>query len=147
MKSPVQYLIADKSLGMSAGKLAAQVAHGAVRSAMHSGALDTDKWLKNGETKIVLEARDAGHLRNAQTYIESRGYKTFLVIDEGRTEVPPLSATVLAVELVDKADDHVKMTFETFKTYKPEPSTVQVLYPEPVSDKPKHWFYRRTFKV
>ena len=118
MKNPVMYILANKSLDMSAGKLAAQVAHAAVRSAMASGALDTDKWLKNGETKIVLEARDAEHLLLTREYLQARGFKTFLVIDEGRTEVPPLSATALGVELVDKAEENVKFTFETFKTYK-----------------------------
>ncbi len=117
----VQYLIANKALGMSPGKLSAQVAHGAVRSAMASGAIDTDKWLKTGETKIVLEARDEQHLRTAQEYIEKLGIKTFLVLDEGRTEIPPLSATVLASEVVDKSEEKVQQAFGTFKTYRVDP--------------------------
>lgn len=130
MNRPVQYLIANKALGMSPGKLAAQVAHAAVRSAMASGAIDVDKWLKNGETKIVLEARDAEHLLMAEHYINNRGFRTFRVIDEGRTEVPPLSATVLGVELVDKVDPYVQQTFETFRTYREEPKPVPIPYYE-----------------
>jgi PTH2 family peptidyl-tRNA hydrolase len=132
MKSPVMYLIANKGLGMSPGKLAAQVAHGAVRAFRFSDTISpstADYWLENGETKIVLEARDAEHLMLAREYIQKRGFRTFLVIDEGRTEVPALSATVLAVELVDKTDENVKSTFETFKTYKETPTTFNVVGP------------------
>lgn len=119
MKRPVQYLIANKGLGMSPGKLAAQVAHGAVRSALACDPALTSQWLAEGETKIVLEARDTEHLLLAERYIKNRGFNCYLVIDEGRTEIEPLSSTVLAVELVDKEDPYVQMTFETFKTYKP----------------------------
>lgn len=126
MKSPVMYLIANKGLEMSPGKLAAQVAHAAVRSALDLPEIAAAVWLESGETKIVLEARDTEHLLLSQKYIEARGFKTFLVIDEGRTEVPALSATVLGVELVDKAEDKVKATFETFKTYKPSLQLVDV---------------------
>ncbi len=113
----VQYIIANKGLGMSPGKLAAQVAHGAVRSAIGSDQTLVTKWLESGETKIVLEARDEQHLRTAQEYIEHRGIKTYGVIDEGRTEVPPMSCTVLASEIVEKTDESVQMAFSTFVTY------------------------------
>jgi PTH2 family peptidyl-tRNA hydrolase len=119
MEKPVMYILANQSLNMSHGKIAAQVAHAAVRSAVSD--LDyvrLHNWLDNGETKIVLAARDAEHMLTAETYINNRGYKTYTVIDEGRTEIPPLSKTAMAVQLVDKSDPHVQTTFETFKTYK-----------------------------
>jgi PTH2 family peptidyl-tRNA hydrolase len=125
MNRPVMYLIANKGLGMSAGKLAAQVAHAAVRATMFQTPSEVSEWFEKGETKIVLEARDAEHLILAQTYLDRAGFRSHLVIDEGHTEVPPLSATALGVELVDKADEQVKFTFETFKTYK-EPSVAEL---------------------
>lgn len=113
----IQYIIANKGLSMSPGKLAAQVAHGAVRGVDMTDDAVVNEWLATGETKIVLEARDEQHLRTAQEYIAERGITTYLVIDEGRTEVPPLSATVLATEVVEKEDPNVKMAFDTFVTY------------------------------
>lgn len=132
MKKPVMYLIANKGLKMSPGKLAAQVAHAAVRAAMESSLDGRDNWFKNGETKIVLQARDTEHLLLSQRYIEGHGIITHLVIDEGRTEVPPLSATVLGVELVDKSDENIQMVFETFSTYKEDKELIPVpiLYPD-----------------
>lgn len=105
---------------MSAGKVAAQASHAAVRAALSSerqNAGGVANWLKNGETKIVLEARDHEHLATAQRYIENRSFGTHLIIDEGRTEIAPLSVTALGVELLDKADPYVQATFETFSLY------------------------------
>jgi PTH2 family peptidyl-tRNA hydrolase len=130
MANPVMYLIANKGLGMSSGKLAAQVAHAAVRAYVLSIPIHFEEderplvsqWLDNGETKIVLEARDTEHLLSVREYVQSRGYRTHLVIDEGRTEIAPHTPTVLGVEIVDKDDDNVKFTFSALKTYKdPKP--------------------------
>jgi PTH2 family peptidyl-tRNA hydrolase len=132
MSNLVMYLVANKGLGMSGGKLAAQAAHAAVRAALLS--LDCDngnpkratEWLDQGETKIVLEARDTEHLLSVREYIERAGFKTHLVIDEGRTEVPSHSPTVLGVEVLDKDDEKVKFTFSSFKLYKdPKPDPPQ----------------------
>jgi PTH2 family peptidyl-tRNA hydrolase len=130
MSKPVMYLIANKGLGMSSGKLAAQVAHAAVRAYTLSIPIHFEEddvplvsqWLDMGETKIVLEARDTEHLLVAQKYIEDRGICTHLIIDEGRTEIAPHTPTVLGVQVVDKEDENVKFTFSDFKTYKdPKP--------------------------
>lgn len=125
------YIIANKGLGMSPGKLAAQVAHAAVRSALDGDVENPSRvgeWLRNGEAKIVLEARDTEHLLLAERYInEQRGIKTFLVIDEGRTEIAPHSATALASEIVDKDDEAIRFTFGDFRTYR-----VSKDHPDPI---------------
>jgi PTH2 family peptidyl-tRNA hydrolase len=122
------YLIANKGLGMSAGKLSAQVAHAAVRAAWMNRNTDVvEEWFSKGETKIVLEARDTQHLWIAQNYIARyAGIESYMVIDEGRTEVPALSATVLGCQIVDKTDERVQFAFETFSTYRdPKPEVVE----------------------
>lgn len=124
MSKPVMYLIASKEPRLSPGKLAAQVSHAAVRAYIDSEQEIAAEWLDNGETKIVLEARDTAHLLSAREYIKSRGLLTSLVIDEGRTEIDPHTPTVIGVVIVDKDDPDVKFTFESFKTYrekKPDP--------------------------
>lgn len=121
MQKPVMYILANKGLGMSPGKLAAQVAHAAVRAVWigkDSGTGPINEWLSKGETKVVLEARDTEHLLNAERYLRDKGFNTYLVVDEGRTEIQPHTPTCFAVGPVDKLDPVVVSSFEDFKTYR-----------------------------
>lgn len=143
MKNPVMYIVANKGAGMSPGKLAAQVAHAAVKAyeleniESPNGYDKVQAWNESGHTKIVLEARDAEHLLASERYLNERGIRTVLIIDEGRTEVPPLTPTALGIELLDKADPDVVFSMSTFKTYKEEPPpTSTVIHGR------KHWWSR-----
>ncbi len=113
------YIFINRGLGMSAGKIAAQASHAAVEAYRISDAHMVNAWYEGGHyTKLVMQADDAEQLSTIQEYIEARGFKTSLIIDEGRTEISPFSKTALGVEIVDKADDHVLATFSEFKTFK-----------------------------
>ena len=118
-KDPVMYLFVNKKLGMSPGKLAAQVAHAACLAQRGSSDELIDAWYEYGfYTKLVMEARDEMHLTNIQKYLSDREIKSFLVIDEGRTEIPKHSVTTLGVEVVDK--NVLGPIFAEFKLYSPE---------------------------
>lgn len=104
----VQYLIVNRDLTMSPGKLAAQSAHGTTltmlpfltaslaggRTAVPAPA-DADaialfqEWVDTGYTKIVLRAKETQLLE-----LERQGYAA--VRDHGHTEVPINSLTVVA---------------------------------------------------
>jgi peptidyl-tRNA hydrolase len=118
------YLFLNRGLGMSTGKSCAQVAHAACEAQRISEPKLTDAWNSGGHyTKLVMLAEDAEQLTTYREYIEARGFKTALIIDEGRTEIKPFSKTALGVEIVDKDDQHVADSFGSFKTYqesKPE---------------------------
>jgi PTH2 family peptidyl-tRNA hydrolase len=129
---PAMYLFANRDLGMSPGKLAAQVAHAAVEAYRLSDSLDRgigdhqrkhalrDAWYNGGHyTKLVMLAEDTEQLHHIKHYIEERGYQTKLIVDEGRTEIESFSATALGVEVVDRDDEHTAATFGEFQTYKP----------------------------
>lgn len=111
---------------MSAGKVAAQAAHAAVeayrlslKNGEHTNVVN--QWYKGGHyTKLVMAARDTEHLRSIKDYIEARGFKTSLIIDEGHTEIPAITPTALGVEVVDKDDPHTAATFESFELLKQE---------------------------
>lgn len=119
MSKPVMYIFANRGLGMSAGKIAAQVAHGAVRAYELSDKKLIADWNLGGHyTKLVMLARNNDHIRNIQKYVEDRGYKTALIIDEGLTEIEPHQPTALGVEIVDKEDENVLATFSTFQLYR-----------------------------
>lgn len=115
---PVMYLFLNRGLGMSTGKASAQVAHAAVEAYRISDPKMVNAWyLGKHYTKLVLLAEDAEQLTTFREYIEGRGFKTSLIIDEGRTEIKAFSKTALGVEIVDKADQHVIDTFGEFKIY------------------------------
>lgn len=113
------YLFANRDLKMSSGKLAAQVAHAAVEAYRISDPEIIKRWMVGGHyMKLVMLAEDTEHLKNIKHYVEERGFKTKLIVDEGRTEVAPFSATALGVEIVDRDDLHTAATFGDFRTYK-----------------------------
>lgn len=122
MKRPAMYIFLNKELGMSTGKAAAQAAHAAVLAYEGSNWYTpelVDKWNLGGHyTKLVMEAKNEARLRMTQKYLEDRGFKTHLVIDEGLTEIDPHQATALGVEIVDRNDPHVSATFSTFDLYR-----------------------------
>lgn len=128
------YLFANKGLGMSPGKMAAQVAHAAVRAYEETESHLRSPWLTSGETKLVLEARDEAHLRNIKDYLFEHGIDTVTIIDEGRTETPPLSITALGVPVLDK--EAVKFAFSSFKLYKED---------KPVERPPVPSWWRKQF--
>lgn len=114
---PVMYVFMNAELGMSKGKFGAQSGHAAVRAYIASDPKLREQWLDLGETKLVMIAQDAAQLDTYERYINDKGFRTALIIDEGRTEIPAHTKTALGVEIVDKADPHVLATFESFKLY------------------------------
>lgn len=101
----VMYLIVRVSLGMSPGKMAAQVAH-AVETIFcdyaqdkHSGrtaeesarVLATTEWRRTDRTKVVLAAKD-NEFERAKTIPGA-----VVVVDMGRTEVAPNTETVIGL--------------------------------------------------
>lgn len=130
--NPVQYLIADHTLDMSPGKLAAQVAHASVEGLRLNARTEwgnpwdasiVNRWYQGGHyAKIVLQADD---LTVAKSYLADRGFESVLIIDEGRTEFGGgLTPTVLGCPVVDKDQPHVRETFGAFKLYSGKPKIV-----------------------
>lgn len=117
---PVMYIFANSSLGMSPGKLAAQVAHAAVEAYRLTPAEMAKEWYKGGHyTKLVMDGGDEQSLQTIHQYLQRRDFKLQLIIDEGRTEIKPFTLTAIGVEIVDKDDEHTAMTFASFRTLKP----------------------------
>lgn len=84
----VQYYVVNKDLGMSCGKIAAQVAHGALivaQSEANTGGI-WDQWYANDQRKVVLGGKEKDLLR----LLEKGAY---YVRDNGHTEVPAGSLT------------------------------------------------------
>lgn len=115
---PAMYIFVNKGARMSTGKAVAQGAHAAVEAFRISKPQLVHEWYLGGHyTKLVMEADSEEQLRTIQHYLEERDFRTKLIIDEGHTEVTPLTVTALGVEVVDKDNEHVAATFSTFKLY------------------------------
>ncbi|WP_245308328.1 aminoacyl-tRNA hydrolase [Halalkalibacter urbisdiaboli] len=110
MNGYVQYYIVNEDLQMSAGKVAAQVAHAATQAVLfyHKNAGFHD-WLQTGQTKIVLKAK--------QKELEALLEHDFVSIrDAGKTEIAAGSLTVVCLPPMKKED--AKSLTSTFRLYK-----------------------------
>lgn len=147
---PARYIFLNRGLKMSSGKCAAQAAH-AETLAMHDmhSALHKvqelapevkgwllrqeelyDKWYWDGHyAKYVMKANDSVQMHTIERYLIDRGFRTYMVIDEGHTEETWMVPTALAIELIDKDDERTGEVFSNFRMYrdpKPEPSVTRV---------------------
>lgn len=99
-----QVIVARADLGMSPGKLAAQVAHAAVSAADRVPEHVFHDWQKDGSTKVVLEVWDEQSLIELYKMAVAAYLPTVLIADEGRTEVRPGSITALGIGPAPDAD-------------------------------------------
>lgn len=114
-----QVIILRRDLNMTTGKCVAQGAHASLlaykKAEKYSGLVE--EWEKTGHTKIVLKVDSIGelydlHLRMRSDY-ELKNL-VVVVIDEGRTQLPPNTVTALAIgpyhdEVIDKYTAELKL--------------------------------------
>uniref|UniRef100_A0A1I7T1B2 peptidyl-tRNA hydrolase n=1 Tax=Caenorhabditis tropicalis TaxID=1561998 RepID=A0A1I7T1B2_9PELO len=111
-------LVANMSLKMGTGKLAAQVGHatlGVYRQAMNSeaGQNAVAAWTRHGQVKIVVKGQSTEQLMDLCKAAKDAGCFYYLVMDAGYTQIPPGSRTVLGifgtVEQVDSVTGGLKL--------------------------------------
>src|ERR1700722_13511842 len=116
----VAYVIVRSELGMSAGKVCAQVGHSIQylmenffkvllveqklhdKTCEHNHIEETSYWLKNGSTKIVLKASD----KQWDELKEAFGKECFIVRDAGLTEIKAGEETVMVLWPGQKSKAH-----------------------------------------
>jgi len=124
---------------MSPGKIAAQAAHAetlAVQDLWSAHARESEldiierEWLKTQQTlwskwfgeghyaKYIMVADDGAQLFTIKYYLEERGYRCYLVVDEGHTEGTYMVPTAMSIELIDKDDERSASIFGEFRLYK-----------------------------
>ncbi|MCS7131496.1 MAG: peptidyl-tRNA hydrolase Pth2 [Hadesarchaea archaeon] len=95
-----QVIVVRTDLNMSLGKLAVQVAHGAVAAAERARRERRewlDGWLAEGQKKVVVKVKGEGELSELYERARKLGLPCELIRDAGLTELPPNTMTVLAV--------------------------------------------------
>lgn len=112
-----QVIAVRTDLMMSKGKLAVQVAHGAVSSAERAKATspdDWESWFKEGQKKVVVKVQTADDLLELMRLASVNRLPNALIHDAGMTELEPGTMTVLGIgpaksELMDKVTGQLKL--------------------------------------
>jgi PTH2 family peptidyl-tRNA hydrolase len=93
------YFVVNSSLSMGKGKIASQVAHGAIQVfRRHPQTRTFRHWDSSHQAKVVLQAPRETLLELAQKYSSI----AHPIYDAGKTQVDPGSLTVLAFEVMEK---------------------------------------------
>jgi peptidyl-tRNA hydrolase, PTH2 family len=93
-------LVVRGELRLTAGKMAAQVAHAAVMLSERAKNREPDlleAWRQQGQKKIVLTVERLDDLERVDRAARARGLLTVWVDDAGLTEVPAGTRTVLGI--------------------------------------------------
>jgi len=111
----IQYIVVNKDLKMSAGKAMAQVAH----AIMHSAASKNFNNYLDAKQRTVIVLEGTGtQILNLFKYLILRDIGANYVIDEGINEIPTMSVTALATDVLDIEDKDTRYIFRGFKLYK-----------------------------
>jgi peptidyl-tRNA hydrolase len=136
------YFVINKSLGMSTGKMLAQFGHAVtglllknVKGSSGTSVLLENKkirenwtgWITSGQTKVVLEA-NAEEFKELAKILEEQGVYHIIIVDEGRTEVPENSETVIGIFPATK--EELAPYVGNLKLYKDEGQKAIVLLKE-----------------
>ena len=93
-------IVTRKDLDLSAGKLAAQVAHAAVACALETRKFNSkwfSKWQNEGGKKAVVKVDCEKDFYPLKDKAEKLGIVTNLVVDAGHTEILAGTKTVLGI--------------------------------------------------
>jgi len=89
----VMYIVVNSEIKVSPGKLAAQVAHSAVKASEEGRETECwEKWYCGSYTKIILKASEFEMKQLMEKYFE----RVVFTRDEGRTEIQKGTLTTLA---------------------------------------------------
>ncbi len=97
-----QVMVVRTDLGMSCGKLSAQVAHAAVSLyELATRNKKFKKWLKNwlaeGQKKVVVKVKRKEELLSLYDQAKRLNLPAVLIQDRGLTEIPPGTQTTLGI--------------------------------------------------
>jgi len=107
-----QVIVVRTDLGMSKGKLAAQVAHGAVSAAERARITKQEiwrSWLREGQKKIVVKVDSEDEILDLRRLAINHDLPQAVIHDAGMTELPPGTITVIGIG-PGKTEDLDKIT-------------------------------------
>ena len=100
----VIYIIVRKDLKMSKGKISAQCGHAVQDLVLNSPKNILKEYINNGNPKVILGASNLEELLSYQDECQDEKIPHVLIVDEGRTQIPENTPTVLGIGPVKKMD-------------------------------------------
>jgi PTH2 family peptidyl-tRNA hydrolase len=112
-----QVIAVRTDLDMSRGKMAVQVAHGAISSAEKARVSHQDEWkawLYEGQKKVAVKVASEEEIMELRRLAITHGLPFAIIRDAGMTELPPGTITVIGIgpakaEEVDKVTGDLKL--------------------------------------
>ena len=112
-----QVIAVRTDLGMSKGKLAAQVAHGAVTAAERARVTKQEiwrSWMREGQKKIIVKVMSEEEIHDLRRKAISLNLPQAIIQDAGMTELPPGTVTVIGIgpgksESIDEVTGDLKL--------------------------------------
>ncbi len=109
-----QCIVIREDLKLSSGKMAVQVAHGAILAMERAEKRIVRDWKEEGQRKIVLKAPSLQDVFRLRDEAERAGVASAIVIDAGLTEIPPGTVTALGLgpapaALLDRITGNLKL--------------------------------------
>lgn len=112
-----QVIVVRRDIGMGTGKIAAQVAHAAVMGAEKTRERKPEwfkTWFAGGQAKVVVKVSSMDELIGIRKLAESQSLPVVQVQDSGLTQIPPGTATCIAIgpapaDLIDKVTAGLKL--------------------------------------
>ncbi|MCC6003665.1 MAG: peptidyl-tRNA hydrolase Pth2 [Thermofilum sp.] len=112
-----QAIIIRKDLEMGKGKMVAQGCHAAVEAALEALKKDkrlVERWIEQGQKKIVLRVDSEEELLELYRKAQELGVTAVLVVDRGLTQLAPNTVTALGLgpapaALLDKLTGKLKL--------------------------------------
>lgn len=109
-----QVILVRDDLKMTKGKMSAQAGHASVSATLKTHKDDLQKWLSEGQKKVVLKVKDKQELLLYKQKAEDAGLVVSLITDAGHTQLEPNTMTCLAIgpdkeEKIDKVTGNLKL--------------------------------------
>jgi len=112
-----QVILVRKDVKMGKGKLAVQVAHASLSAALKAKEMKPnwfDRWIKEGQPKIVLKVENLEELYHYLKIAEEYGLPLELIRDSGLTQLRPGTVTCLGIgpapsKLLDEITGELKL--------------------------------------
>ena len=109
-----QVILVRMDLQLPKGKLAAQVAHASLESALKSPSDRMDAWRETGAKKVVLKVANLEELKSFEALARKEKLISVLITDAGHTTIPAGTITCLGIgpdveEKIDRVTGTLKM--------------------------------------
>ena len=112
-----QVIVVRRDLRMGIGKIAAQVAHGAVLGAERTKQFNQvwfHRWFESGQAKVVVKVQSFEELIELRKVAENLSLIVVQVQDRGLTQLPAGTTTCIGIgpaptELIDRVTSRLKL--------------------------------------